>query len=156
MTINSLLNHRFGDNSPVLILEAFIVCASACLLLLFFWGAESNVGAFLFNTSNFLTATLIVPLVETMVFFVVLPYVLYVFFESKVTICTVCSVAFAFSHSPDVSVFYFFYFLVGWYFSVCSVKFVLSNGGMFRGVKLIFIMHAIWNLMIITISYYTA
>lgn len=155
MTINSLLNYRFGDNYLVLVLEAFIVWAFILFLLLFFWGADSNVGAFLFTPSNVLTAVFIVPLLETIVFFVVLPYILYVFSVNIVTICTVCSVAFSFSHSPDVPVFYIFYFLFGWYLSVCSVKFVLSNGSMLRGAFFIFIMHAIWNLVIIAISYFT-
>ncbi|PKH56023.1 hypothetical protein CXF83_00570 [Shewanella sp. Choline-02u-19] len=154
MTLNSLLNYKFGNNYPALILEAFIINFFVLFLFVFIWGGESNVGAFVFNISNIVTAIFIVPLLETIIFFIVLPYVLYAFDMKAFNICIICSSAFSFSHSPDVAVFYIFYFLFGWYLSVCSSKFVFSSGSMLRGAFLVFFMHAIWNLIILSISYF--
>ncbi len=148
--IRRIFKNEFKSEYLALLCEAYSVTFTVFLFLLFFQGNDIEPESFGYTPKILVTSIILIPIVETLIFNLFLPYVLYLFDAKPIIIAFICAAAFSSSHAPDVYTFYLFYFIFGWYLSTCSNKFIFKGNSLKKGICKVWFMHAFWNLFIIS------
>jgi hypothetical protein len=100
------------------------------------------------DAMSMLGAHVIGPIVETITFNLLLPFILYIFNTKRYVRIALCTLVFSASHSPPFPSLYLFYAVIGFYLAYCSDYFMFERNNVKSAFIYTFSLHFLWNLSV--------